>query len=80
MAQPNWNPESAASQRKQIAAYLMAGHRITPLEALNMFGSLRLSAVIFDLKKQGYNIQSSKEKMPNGKWVGVYWINPEDMV
>lgn len=80
MAQPNWNPESAKTQRQQIAAYLMAGHRITPLEALNKFGSLRLSAVIFDLKKQGYKINSDKEKMPNGKWVGVYWIDEADRV
>ena len=54
MAQPNWNPESANTQRAQIANYLMAGNHIPPLEALNKFGSLRLSAVIFDLKKQGY--------------------------
>ena len=80
MAQPNWNPESAASQRSQIAAYLMAGNHITPLEALNKFGSLRLSAVIFDLKKQGYKINSAQVKTASGKYVGDYWIDEKDRV
>ena len=46
MANENWNPESSASQASQIAAYMMQGNKITPLEALDLFGSLRLSAVI----------------------------------
>lgn len=57
---PNWNPESANTQRAQIANYLMAGNHIAPLEALNKFGSLRLSAVIFDLKKAGLQNQLAK--------------------
>ena len=38
------------SQHKDILNYLKAGNSITPIEALNLFGCFRLSAVIFDLK------------------------------
>ena len=80
MANENWNPESSASQASQIAAYMMQGNKITPLEALDLFGSLRLSAVIFVLRERGYKIQVERVKTNTGKWVARYWINPEDRV
>lgn len=80
MANENWNPESSASQASQIAAYMMQGNKITPLEALDLFGSLRLSAVIFVLRERGYKIQVERVKTNTGKWVAQYWINTEDRV
>ena len=80
MANENWNPESSASQASQIADYMMQGNKITPLEALNLFGSLRLSAVIFVLRERGYKIQVERVKTNTGKWVAQYSINPEDRV
>ena len=80
MATENWNPESSASQASQIASYMMQGNKITPLEALSLFGSLRLSAVIFVLRERGYKIQVERVKTSTGKWVAQYWINPEDRV
>ena len=80
MANENWNPKSSASQASQIAAYMMQGNKITPLEALNLFGSLRLSAVIFVLRERGYKIQVERVKTNTGKWVAQYSINPEDRV
>lgn len=80
MANENWNPESSASQASQVAAYMMQGNKITPLEALNLFGSLRLSAIIFVLRKRGYKIQVERVKTNTGKWVAQYSINPEDRV
>lgn len=80
MANPNLNPESSASQATRIASYMMQGNHITPLEALNLFGSLRLSAIIFVLRERGYKIQTQKIKTHTGKWVSEYWINPEDRV
>ena len=80
MANENWNPESSASQASQIAAYMMQGNKITPLEALNLFGSLRLSAVIFVLRERGYKIQVERVKTNTGKWLAQYSINPEDRV
>ena len=38
------------SQRKSVQDWLLAGKSITPIEALNMFGAFRLSAIIFVLK------------------------------
>ena len=46
----------AASQAKNILAHLQQHKSITPLEALNQYGCFRLSAVIFNLKKDGHNI------------------------
>lgn len=46
------------SQTEAIKEYLLQGHCITPLEALEMFGCFRLGARIADLKKQGMDIQN----------------------
>ena len=80
MSNENWNPESSASQASQIASYMMQGNKITPLEALDLFGSLRLSAVIFVLRERGYKIQVERVKTNTGKWVAQYSINPQDRV
>lgn len=46
------------TQAEQILQYLKQGNRITPVDALQKFGCFRLGARIWDLKKQGYNIQT----------------------
>ena len=45
----NQNLESSESQNKRIFAYLMEGHRITSLEALKLFGCMRLASRISDI-------------------------------
>lgn len=40
----------------EILKYMQAGNRITSMQAIEMFGATRLSAIIFDLRKAGYNI------------------------
>jgi hypothetical protein len=50
------------TQRQQILDHLKRGDSITPLEALSLYGSLRLGAVIFVLKKEGYDIASKLVK------------------
>ena len=69
-------------QKMIVYRYLMAGHTITSLEAIEKFGITRLSAVIF-------NIEKMSGKAPNrrmipvinryGKTVRVaeYWIEQE---
>ena len=47
------------SQNNLILDHLVRGHRITPLDALNMFGCFRLGARINDLKKEGHNIKTT---------------------
>ena len=44
------------AQSQKILEYMAQGHRISPLEALNKFGCLRLGARIYDLKNEGHNI------------------------
>lgn len=47
------------SQNKQLKAWLESGKSITPLDALNLFGSFRLVARIFNLKNDyGMNIKT----------------------
>lgn len=45
---------------------------ITALDALDIVGSLRLSARIYDLKAQGYEISMTTETTPSGKHIGRY--------
>lgn len=44
------------SQNALIKGWLLNGHSITTLDALNMFGCFRLSARIANLKDQGLPI------------------------
>ena len=46
------------SQSEQILKYLQAGNALTPLEAMHKFNCLRLGARIYDLRQQGYVINS----------------------
>ena len=52
------------SQTKLILNHLKE-KPITPLEALNLYGCLRLSARINDIKNQGYKITSEIVKSNN---------------
>ena len=40
----NDNSVQSGSQKDRILDYLMEGHSLTPLEALNLFGCFRLGA------------------------------------
>jgi hypothetical protein len=46
------------SQKDMVYSYLVMNGSITPLEALNEMGVMRLAAVIHDLKKEGLKINS----------------------
>ena len=60
------------SQNKQIKAWLERGKSITPLDALNLFGSFRLGARIFDLKNDyGMKIKTEMVEV-NGKRYAKY--------
>lgn len=48
----------AQTQNQRIKEYLENGHKLTPLEALNLFGCFRLASRISDLKKQGMSIKT----------------------
>lgn len=46
------------TQKQMVLAHLQEGKEITPYEALKEYGSLRLGAIIFDLRQEGYNIST----------------------
>lgn len=78
----NYNPNisESLSQKENILAYLKRGKVITPLEALNLFGCMRLQARIYDIKEDGYNICKAWKELPNGKRVMSYWLSLQDVV
>lgn len=46
------------SQATRILAHLKAGKKLTPLQALNKFGCLRLSGRVLELRQAGYQIKT----------------------
>lgn len=66
------NETSTASQNNRIAEHLHKGLTITSLEALNLFGCMRLASRISDLRKRGENIVVDRVKTANGKTVAQY--------
>ena len=46
------------SQKEQILDYLKQGRSLTPMDALKMFGCLRLGARIADIKGMGYLVHT----------------------
>ena len=65
------------SQKKIILAALKDGQDITAYEALKLCGTLRLSAHIFVLREQGYNIKTNMV-IRNGKRVAQYNLIQEE--
>lgn len=66
------NETCTVTQKQAVLSYLQTGERLTGLQALEMFGCIRLSARIKELKDSGHNIKSEKIKVSNGKRVASY--------
>ena len=47
------------TQKEKVANYLKSGKSLTPIQALNKFGTLRLAAIIFRLKTEGMKIKTN---------------------
>ena len=60
------------TQANKILFHLKKGYSITPLEALKKFGSFRLGARIYELKKRGYLIQKKMIITNNKKYIAEY--------
>lgn len=60
------------TQAQQILEYLEAGNTITPIEALTMFGCLRLGARVWDLREKGYDIRANIKQVGQHKHVAEY--------
>ena len=64
------------SQRAMIQEYLREGNSITPIEALNLFGAFRLSAIIYILKYDyGMDIKTEMVYEEGGKRYARYSLN-----
>lgn len=73
-----WN-EEFGTQKANVRAWLLDGRSITPLEALNKFGSLRLSAIIFRLREEGLPIEMERLQVSPKKRVARYFIKKENL-
>ena len=62
------------TQTQAILDYLQQGKRLTPLEALSLFGCFRLGARVYDLRQQGHNVKSRNIQVGKNKRVAEYWI------
>ena len=69
--------EEFTSQKAQVRHHLLQGKSITPLEALRLCGSLRLSAIIYDLRDEGLPIITEKIQVSPKKRVAKYYIYPK---
>ena len=64
------------TQNQQILKHLNRGWKITPLQALNKYGCLRLAARIKELKELGHKI-TKKMVSRNGKTFAEYRMEPD---
>ena len=61
------------STTKKIKAWILKGKKITPLEALNKWGCMRLAARIAELRKDGMDIRTTSVTR-NGKTYAQYHL------
>ena len=59
------------SQNSAILEYLESGYTLTPLQALQMFGTIAMHSRASELRDQGHDVRCEKIKIGN-KWVGEY--------
>lgn len=60
------------TQNDQILLALKKGARLTPLDALQKFGCMRLAARIYDLRWEGWEIHSRQRQLEGGKQCAEY--------
>lgn len=58
--------------KERILNYLKSNGSITQLEAVKLFWDWRLSARIYDLKKEGYNIKTETLKVKRADGTDAY--------
>lgn len=61
----------------KILRHLNSGHSLTAHEAAMEYGTLRLSAYIYNLRDEGHNIKTRQKQMFNGKTVAEYRLEKE---
>ena len=49
------------SKKQKVLLYMKTYGSITPKDAIDLFKAYRLSAIIFDLKKEGHKIDTERK-------------------
>lgn len=70
----NENHAASRSQTDRILEWMLEGHSITPLEAMDKFQTMRLGARIADIRQKGYLVYSEFVTTPSGKRVKKYYL------
>ena len=65
-------PLKPGSQADRIIRYLARGKSLTAFSALRLFGALRLSGRVLELRERGWTIQSKPLKLRDGRIIAVY--------
>ncbi len=60
-----------STQKEKILRALEHGAALTPLDALRRFSCFRLGARIYELRREGFRIESRRVKR-EGAWVAEY--------
>ena len=60
------------TKKKMIEKYLIQNGSISSLEAINNFWATRLSAIIYNLKAEGWQFDTTMEKHPTGSHYARY--------
>jgi hypothetical protein len=63
------------TQTQQILTHLKDGKTITPLEALQLYGCLRLGARIFNIRELGYDVNTKIKAVGQHKHVAEYSLH-----
>lgn len=53
------------TQKQAVLDHLLSGKELSSIQAINLYGVTRLGAIIFNLKKEGYVINSRREMVVN---------------
>lgn len=53
------------SQRTEVLTHLKRKKTISPLEAFGLYGVMRLGAIIYNLRKEGYQITTHMKRENN---------------
>ena len=62
-------------KKTKVLQFLMTGQPLTALHAAHYCGTIHLSQIISDLKKEGYDISSTKKKDLEGDTYVSYQMN-----
>lgn len=62
-----------SSQTNRVLEYMSQGHTLTSKQAFDKWGVTRLSAIIFNLRKKGYDISMTTDNGYNRYGEAVHW-------